>query len=89
MAELAVTIVQQVRRREDTVLKLPDQISSLLSHPLTGGVCGDASEMDAATADLDEEEHIKATEPGRLHREEVSCQEVRGVLANELLPRSA
>jgi hypothetical protein len=43
-AELAVTIVQQVRRREDAVLKLPGQISSLLSRPLTRRVRGDAAE---------------------------------------------
>ena len=45
--------------------------------------------MDAAAADLDEEEHIQAAEPGGLDSEEVSRQQVRGVLANELLPRSA
>jgi hypothetical protein len=43
--------------------------------------------MDAAAADLDEEEDVKASQPGRLHREEVSRQEMRGMLANELLPR--
>jgi hypothetical protein len=44
--------------------------------------------MDAAAADLDEEEHVKTAEPGRLHGEEVSREQVRGMLANELLPRS-
>jgi hypothetical protein len=32
-------------------------------------VRGDATEMNAAAADLDEEEHVKAAEPGRLHGE--------------------
>jgi hypothetical protein len=34
-AHSPVTIVQQMRRREDAVLKLPGQISNLLSHPPT------------------------------------------------------
>ncbi len=49
---------------------------------------GDAAEMDAATTDFDEEEHIKTAEPDRLHGEEVSREQMRGVLANALLPRS-
>ena len=88
ITELGVTIVQQVRRREGAVLKVPDEISSLLRHPLTRRVRGDATEMNAAAADLDEEEHVKTAEPGRLHGEEVGREQVRGVLANELLPRS-
>jgi len=87
-AELGITIVQQVRRREDAVLKLPGQIPSLLSHPPTGRVRRDTAEMDAAAADLDGEEHIQAAEPSRLHGEEVSREQVGGVLANELLPGS-
>jgi hypothetical protein len=31
---------------------------------LTRRVRGDATEMNAAAADLDEEEHVKAAEPG-------------------------
>lgn len=86
--ELAITIVQQVGRPEDIVLKVPDQISSLLSYPLARRVRGDAAEMDAAAADLDEEEHVKTAEPSRLHGEEVCREQMPGVLANELLPRS-
>jgi hypothetical protein len=88
IAELGITIVQQVRRREDAVLKLPGQIPSLLNHPPTARVCRDTAEMDAAAPDLDEEEYVKTAEPGRLHDEEVSREQVRGVLANKLLPRS-
>jgi hypothetical protein len=38
IAELAVTIVKEMRRREDAILKVPGQIPSLLSHPLSGRV---------------------------------------------------
>ena len=58
--------MQHVGRLEDIVLKVPDQISSLLSYPLARRVRGDAAEMDAAAADLDEEEHVKTAEPSRL-----------------------
>jgi len=44
--------------------------------------------MDAAAANLDEEEHVKTAKPGGLHGEEVGREQVRGVLANEVLPRS-
>jgi len=81
-------IVLQVRRRKDAVLKLPGQIPSLLSRPPTGRVGRDTAEMDAAAADLDEEEHGKTSEPGRLHGEEVRRQQTAGVLANELLQSS-
>lgn len=58
-AELAVAIVQQVRRREDAVLKLPGEISSLLGHPLTRRVCSHPAEMDTAAAHLDKEKDVK------------------------------
>ncbi|HAC45938.1 MAG TPA: hypothetical protein DCF65_07695 [Chloroflexi bacterium] len=48
-------------RRDDAVLKLPGEISSLLGHPLTRRMSGDSAEMDAAAADLNKEEDVKAS----------------------------
>ena len=42
--------------------------------------------MDAAAAHLDKEKDVKTVEPSRLHCEEVSCQDMRSVLASELPP---
>jgi hypothetical protein len=42
--------------------------------------------VDAAAADLQEEEDVKALEPDRLDREEVDCQDLVGVLTDELAP---
>ena len=84
--KLAVTIAQQVGRLEDIVLKVPDQISSLLSYPLARRVRGDAAEMDAAAPTSMKKEHVKTAEPSGLHAEEVRREQMRGVLANELLP---
>src|SRR2546428_13028764 len=44
--------------------------------------------MDAAAADLQEEEDVKALEPDRLHGEEVDRQHLVGVLVDELAPGS-
>jgi hypothetical protein len=42
--------------------------------------------VDAAAADLQEEEDVKTLEPDRLHREEIDRQHLLGVLADELAP---
>jgi hypothetical protein len=42
--------------------------------------------VDAATAELDEEQHVQALEPDRVDREEVGGQDLVGVLAEKLPP---
>jgi hypothetical protein len=49
-------------------------------------VGGAASQVNPATAELDEEQHIQALEPDRVDREEVGGQDLVGVLAEELAP---
>ena len=65
---------------------LQARVASLLDHPLPGGVGSDAGEMDLAAMELDKEEDVKALEPDGLDREEVACQHLGGVLADELAP---
>jgi len=84
--ELGVSIVEEIAGLEGAVLQLPGQVAGLLLHPLTGGVGGDAGEMDLAAGDLDEEEDVEALEPDALEGEEVAGQHLGCVLADELAP---
>jgi len=84
--ELGVAIMEQELRREGAVLELPGQVPRLLGHPLGGRVVGAAGEVDAAAADLDEEEDVELGHADRIDDEEVAGQHLVGVLADEGLP---
>src|SRR5207253_1579204 len=62
------------------------EVARLLCDPGAARVGGAAREVDAAAAELDEEENVKAAERGRLDREEVAGEHARGFLAEEVLP---
>ena len=68
------------------VLQLPGQVAGLLDDPLGGRVEGAAGEVDAAAAELDEEEDGEPGQPDRVDGEEVGGQDLVGMLANELAP---
>ena len=70
----------------DTPRLLGDQVSRLLHDPGTGRVVGAASQVDAATADLDEEQRVRSGQPDGVYHEEVGRQDLIGVLADELAP---
>src|SRR5215472_6357790 len=72
--------------RSRTVLQLPGQIPRLLHHPLAGGMGGHPGEVNAAAADLNEEEDVEQAQPDRVHGEEVAGQDLVGVLVDELAP---
>ncbi len=69
-----------------SVLQLPGQVPRLLDDPCPARAIGAAGEVDATAADLDPEEHIELGQPDRIHHEEVNCQDLIGVLANEFAP---
>src|SRR5215472_8899942 len=72
--------------RSRTILQLPGQIPRLLHHPLAGGMGGHPGEVNAAAADLNEEEDVEQAQPDRVHGEEVAGQDLVGVLVDELAP---
>jgi hypothetical protein len=84
--ELGVPIAEQEAGLDLAILEEPCQLTGLLDHPGPGGRGCAAREVDAAAADLQEEEDVKAREPDRLHGEEVDRQHLLGVLTDELAP---
>jgi hypothetical protein len=57
--ELAVAVPDQEREACQTVVEVHQEIARLLSDPGTGGVRGDAEEVDAAGGVLHDEQHIE------------------------------
>jgi len=47
---------------------------------------GAADEVNATAAHFNEEEDVEPRQPDRVHGEEVGCQDLVGVLADELAP---
>jgi hypothetical protein len=80
-AELAVAVVdQEVHPLEQAG---EAEVACLLRDPGPGRVGSAARQVEAAAAELDEEEHVVATERDRLDGEEVAGEHARGLLAEE------
>src|SRR5205823_14172808 len=69
--ELAVAIADQEVKRSRPLLERPDELASLLSDPRPGRVGGAAGQMEAAGAELDEEEYVQPLQRDRLDGEEI------------------
>ena len=61
--ELAVAIVDQEPGRCRSLGERPGKLPGLLGYPASVGVRGAACEMHTPAAELEEEEHIEASEP--------------------------
>lgn len=86
--ELGIAVAEQEPGAQLAVLQLPGQVPSLLGHPLAGRVECAAGDVDAAAAELDEEEDVEPGQPDRVDDEEVGGQDLVGMLADELTPRA-
>src|SRR5947208_852462 len=71
--ELAVAVADQEPKRRWPLLEHPDELARLLRDPCAGRAGGAAGKVNAAAAELDEEENV---EP--LQRDRLDCQEVDG-----------
>jgi hypothetical protein len=58
--ELVIAIPYQESQLVDTLTEIHEYIAGLLSHPLPARACGDAGQMDTASAVLDESQHVQA-----------------------------
>src|SRR5215211_1329647 len=75
-----------MRRR---LVECRGELADLLGDPGAGGVGGEAGEVDAAAAHLDEEQNVEPLERDRLDGEEVDCEHAVGLLAQERPPGRA
>jgi hypothetical protein len=80
--ELAIVVADQEPQGMGFV-EVPQDLSGLLCNPGLGGVGGDASQVDATSSDLDEEEHIQSFLPYRFHCKEVARQKLIFVVREE------
>jgi hypothetical protein len=72
-----VSLARGVTRRE---------LAGLLGGPASVGVRGAACNVHASAAELEEEEHVEASEPERVDRKEIAGDDRLGVRAQELAP---
>jgi hypothetical protein len=86
-AELGVAVVDQ----EPCPLEQAGEaeVARLLSDPGSSRVGGAAGEVDTAAFELDEEEHVVAAQRDRLDGEEITGQDGRALLAEEVAPTRA
>ena len=68
---------------QGALLQVPTPLPGLLGDPGRSRVLGTAGEQDPPGAHLDEEEHVDRPEQGRLHREEIRCEDLLSVVAEE------
>ena len=74
--ELGVAIVDEEAGRRARLLQRPGEVARLLRDPGGGRVGGAAGEVDAARADLEEEQDVQRLEEERLDGEEVAGQQL-------------
>src|SRR5680860_309661 len=63
------------------------QVAGLLCNPGGIGMGSDASQVDPACGEFDEEKNIERLQPDSLHTEEVAGHDAGSLLSQELLPR--
>jgi len=84
--ELRVPVAHQELHRLSGFVQDHDQVAGLLGHPVTGGVAGDAEQVDPAAADIDGEEHVDPAQENGVDGEEVAGEHRAGLGAAELSP---
>ena len=85
--ELRVAITDQ---EPETVSPLPHrvhEVASLLGDPLAGRMPRHPENVDSAGTDLDDEEHVDATQQHRVDGEEITRQHCRRLGSTEVPPR--
>ena len=83
-SELAVAVVDQEARPFEQAGEA--ELARLLAHPGAGRIRRATGEMDAAAAELDEEQHLETAQRERLDGEEVTGEHARGLLTEEAAP---
>ena len=77
-SKLAVNLASRSRTRNRTATsplgEHHGQVAGLLDHPLSGGIGGDPAHVDPSGVELNEEEHVEATQQHRIDGEEVAGQ---------------
>jgi hypothetical protein len=82
-AELPVAIMSQQSEQRLLLAQLQDEVASLLGHPGAVGVGRAGDELEAASRERDEEEHIDSLQSERLDREEITGEHAGGLLTQE------
>ena len=87
--ELLIAVPDQEPERLRPTGECPRQLSRLLRDPRCGRRRRATGQVDAAAAQLDEEEHVQPLQPHGLHGEEIHREHTLTVQSDELPPRHA
>jgi hypothetical protein len=81
--EFSIVVADEESQRGMGFVEVPQDLSGLSCDPGLGGVGGDASQVDATSSDLDEEEHLQGFQPDRFHCKEIASQKLFFVVREE------
>ena len=87
--ELAVAVVNQEPEAPVDVVEVHEQVADHLREPRSGGVRGDAEDVDAACGVVDDEERVEPVQRVRVEVEQVARQDGLGPARGGIGTRSA
>jgi hypothetical protein len=82
--EFAVPVMNEETHRYARLIRLPDEMTRLLSNPSRIGVCGATGEMDAQWALFDKEEDIQRLTMQRFDSKEIAREHLLSILVEAL-----
>src|SRR5437870_10926958 len=88
-AELRIAVVDQEAHRARPNAAVDHEVARLLSCPRPARVPGGAGEVNPAGVQLDEEQHVEASQAHRVDGQEVACDNTLRLRAQERPPRRA
>jgi hypothetical protein len=80
---IAIIVADQESQRGWGIIEAPQDLFCLSCDPGLGGVGGDASQVDATSSNLDEEEHIQGFQLDRFHCKAITSQKLVFVMSEE------
>jgi hypothetical protein len=89
ISELSRTIPDQELGTSDVMAEVHQEVTRCLSRPRAARVRGDARQVSAADAVLDDDQGVDAAQQHGVHVDEVGREDAAGLRGQELLPRRA
>jgi hypothetical protein len=84
--ELGVAVSDEEPETPAGLVEVHHQVTGQLGEPDTGGVCGDAENVDLTSRVLDDEEHIQPAQSDGLEMKQIAGQNRPSLGAQELRP---
>ena len=77
----AVAVADEKPEPVGALAQVHNEVAGLLDHPLSGGVCGDAEQVDPSGGHLHDHQRVPAPQQDRVEVQEVDAQQANGLAA--------